>query len=231
VTRAVLFDATGTLIELVEPVGDTYARFAAGQGASRAARLEKAFRNAIRSAAPIDYRATPAAEVEARERAWWRRVVRTTFGAAAIQPRDSEGCFEALFAHFATAEAWRVREGADAALGWLREAGFRLAVVSNFDHRLPGLLEALGIARHFDAVALPSVQRIAKPEPGAFEATLRGLGVRAVDAAFVGDDRERDFAVARNLGMLVIDVTELATLADLPGRLSALGWATEENDA
>ena len=42
---------------------------------------------------------------------------------------------------------WRVYDDVPAMLKRWSVAGIRLAVVSNFDSRLPGLLEALGLAR------------------------------------------------------------------------------------
>ena len=52
--RAVLFDAVGTLIELREPVGETYARMARPFGVALPAwRVDDAFRRILKRAPPL----------------------------------------------------------------------------------------------------------------------------------------------------------------------------------
>lgn len=216
--RAVLFDATGTLIEPAERVGATYARFAASHGASLAPdRLEKAFRRALAGAGAPLFPEAAASEVPALERGWWRRVVRTTLRDADPQHRltDLEACFRELFAHYAGPAAWRARRGARALLVSLRRRGLATAVVSNFDGRLPGLLAGLGLLDLLDAVLLPARTHAVKPQRRAFAAALEALGVEASEALFVGDDADRDLAGARAAGLAAVDVRSLATLADL----------------
>jgi putative hydrolase of the HAD superfamily len=223
--RAVLFDATGTLIEVAEPVGESYARVAARHGAEISAwRLDDAFRRVLRGAPPLVFPGVPRAQIEAHERAWWRALVRSVFLAAdsAVRPRDFEACFEEIFRHFAAASAWRVRPGAPQALAALRRAGLATAVVSNFDRRLHGILAGLALAPLLDVVVLPSDAGAAKPDPAILRHALACLGCAPDSAVVVGDDPARDLEPARHLGLAAIDVRELATLADLPDRLAAL---------
>lgn len=219
--RAVLFDATGTLIELAEPVGETYARFAAEHGAAISAwRLGDAFVRVLRSAPPLDYRTAPE-PLLASERAWWREVVRQVFLAAdsAVRVRDFDACFEALWRHYGGGAAWRARSGVSRALAELRTAGFATAVVSNFDGRLRGVLADLGLAPLLDAIVLASDARAAKPDAALLRAALTRLCCAPDEAALVGDDPARDLEPARRLGLVAVDVRELATLGALPARL------------
>ncbi len=223
--RAVLLDAAGTLIHPGEPLGETYARHARAQGVDvPAARLEEAFRRVLRSAPPMLFPGRPPARVGELERAWWRDRVRETFRAADQMARftDFEACFEALFAHFARPDAWRSAPGAASALTTLGAEGRRLAVVSNFDQRLPGVLEGLGLARHFDLVWLPAEAGCAKPDPRLFQGACQRLGVAPQQAVSVGDDPEQDLRAARAAGLRAIDVGHLATLAELPSHIHAL---------
>lgn len=220
--RALLFDATGTLVELREPLGETYARTARAHGAPISAwRLADAFARVWRNAPPPVFPGVAAEDAGAQERAWWRDVVRQTFLAAdsARRPDDLEACFTELFEHFARAEAWRARPGAAAALRGLRGDGRATAVVSNFDRRLRGILEGLGLAPLLDAVVLPSDAGAAKPDAAIFALALERLGVAASEALFVGDDAQRDLAGARAAGLRAVAVGTLATLGDLPARL------------
>jgi putative hydrolase of the HAD superfamily len=223
--RAVLLDAVGTLVALREPVGEIYARVAAAHGVRIAPwRVGDAFARVLAAAPPAVFPDAPAAEVPARERAWWRALVRSTFLAADSAQRfaDFDACFEALWGIFAGPRAWAARPGAAAALAALRRAGRRCAVVSNFDGRLPGLLDALGLLAALDAVVVPGSVGAAKPDPRIFAAALARLGARPDEAVFVGDDHERDLAGARAAGIAAVDVASLATLAELPARIDAL---------
>jgi putative hydrolase of the HAD superfamily len=223
--RAVLLDAVGTLVALREPVGASYARVAAAHGVRIAPeRIDAAFRRAFSAAPPAVFPDAPRAELPARERAWWRDVASRAFHAADPAQRfaDFDACFDALWRRFASPAAWAPAPGAGEALRGLRAAGRRCAVVSNFDRRLPALLEGLGLAPLLDACVLPSDAGSAKPDPGIFRAALAALGARPAEAAFVGDDSRRDLDPARALGMHPVDVASLATLADLPARIAAL---------
>lgn len=214
---AVLLDAAGTLIRTREPVGETYARIAREHGVAIPAwRLDEAFARVLRSAPPM-----PPGPDDA-ERAWWRDVVRATFRAADQMQRfaDFEACFAALYDHFARPDAWRAAEGAQAALAELRAAGRRVAVASNFDHRLPAILAGLALVP--DRVWLPRDAGVAKPDPAFFARACAHLGVAPAAAVAVGDDPIDDLVAARRAGLTAIDVATLASLAALPARILAL---------
>ena len=223
--RAVLFDAVGTLIELVEPVGETYARFARARGVSLPGdQIEAAWRRALGRSEARLFSDADASKVAALEREWWFRIVAATFRDAAPSARfrDFEAFFAALFQHFASRKAWKLRAGAKTMLSTLRRRGLHLGIVSNFDHRLPKLLQSLEIACFFDSVTLPATHGVAKPDPKLFLAALDGLGTDPAHALYVGDDPQLDLAAARALGMHAIDATLLESLAELPARLATL---------
>jgi putative hydrolase of the HAD superfamily len=224
--RAVLFDAAGTLIEPAEPVGETYARLAGEYGVAVSPwRIGDAFRRCLAGAEPMVFPGASPEQTLARERAWWRELVRRAFLAAdsAARFRDFEAFFERLWSHYACAAAWSARPGARELLARLRARGLRTAVVSNFDRRLPGILAGLGLSEALDAVVLASDAGVAKPDPGIFARALAKLGVAPEEAIFVGDDARRDLAGARAAGLEGVDASRLATLLDLrlPGEGAA----------
>lgn len=223
--EAVLFDAVGTLLAPAAPVGATYARVAAAGGlAVEGEEIDAAFRRVFPAMAPMAFPdATPEA-VPALERAWWRELVGRTFREARPGSTDGEidAFFPALFEAFAAASAWRLRDGAEAALEALRRAGRRCAVLSNFDHRLHGVLAGLGLAERFEFVLLPGEAGAAKPDPAIFRLALAKLALPAPAVALVGDDERDDLEGARRAGLRGVDVRRLATLAELETRLEAL---------
>jgi putative hydrolase of the HAD superfamily len=217
--RAVLFDAAGTLLRLREPVGETYARFfAAADVTLPAARLDDAFARVLRGMPPMVFPDARGDEIRARERDWWREVVRRALRAAdgTARLRDFDACFGALFAHYASAEAWQAMPGAREALDVLAARGLRLGIVSNFDHRLRGLLRALDLADRFTCVVLPGDAAAAKPDPRIFAVALEALHVAPQEAVYVGDDPDHDHAGAAGAGLRSVDVRGLATFAGLP---------------
>ncbi len=218
-----LFDAAGTLIETAEPVGESYARLARRSGVDLPAwRLEDAFRRVLRGAPPMAFPGAAPEALSDLERDWWRRLVRATFLAADGTARfaDFEAFFAELFAHFARPQSWRALPGSAEVLAALRGRGLATGVVSNFDQRLPAILEGLGLAALLDCVVLPGEVGVAKPDPAIFARALARLGVRAEAAVFVGDRADEDLAGARAAGLRAIDVGDLATLAELPARLA-----------
>lgn len=85
----------------------------------------------------------------------------------------------------------------------LRDAGFKLAIVSNWDTPLDPLTERLGIADYFDAITASHDERVksAKPDPHIFNYTLAKVGVSAEETVHVGDTYEADIVGARNVGI------------------------------
>jgi len=227
--QAVLFDATGTLLETARPVGEVYAELSREHGVRLpAARLDDAFRRILAQAPPMLFPAAPPGQIAELEKDWWRSVVRSTFLAAdgTARFRDFDGFFAGLYALYADAAAWRARPGAREALLRLRADGIATGVVSNFDGRLPGILAGLGLAELLGVVMLPGEARAAKPDARIFALALARLGAPPAAALYVGDDLARDLAGARAAGLSAIDATGLATLADLPALLQ--GWQEKE---
>lgn len=187
------FDAAGTLIQVCEPVGRTYAAFAQQWGVSvEEAALKPAFRQ-VWGRLPV--REWPEGQCAPDDdRSWWRELVGQVFAEAtgAPLPEATLGpLFDALYAHFALPEAWFVYEEVKPVLEDLAR-DHRLCVLSNFDRRLKGILAGHGLAGYFDEVILSSEVGVSKPHPRMFETAQRRM--QAVPAAswHVGDDERCD---------------------------------------
>ena len=116
----------------------------------------------------------------------------------------------------------------------LREDGFKLAIVSNWDTPLDPLAERLGIAHYFDIIVASHDTRVrsAKPDPHIFEYTLEAVGVSAEETVHVGDTYETDIIGAQGVGIrpILIDRENpyvdrwsetIRSLAELPELLNA----------
>jgi putative hydrolase of the HAD superfamily len=199
--EGLLLDAMGTLIGLRRSVGSTYAAFAAEHGVNvEAEAINAVFPQLFRAAPPLAF---PRLEGEAlleAEQAWWGALIDGCLKACGHDDPLPEGLGPALFRYYATAEPWQVYGDVAEHLQQWRSAGLKLAVVSNFDQRLHGLLDQLELAPLIDAVVVSSVVGAAKPDPRPFERALELLELPATAAWHIGDSPE-DEAGARAAGL------------------------------
>lgn len=158
------------------------------------------------------------------ERGWWMRFLERICEHLEAPPPSRFAAAE-LFHRFGSAGAWEVFPEVPEALSALASAGVRLAVVSNWDHRLPEVLEQLGLARFFDAVVYSSAVGVEKPDGRIFTEALARLGVPPEAALHVGDSRLEDVEGAEAVGMRALHLTrgsragDLSDLTPLPSRV------------
>lgn len=146
-------------------------------------------------------------------RGWWRR-----FGERVAEHLgvDSPSRFATaeLYDRFARPEAWEMYPDAIPTLERLRANGTALAVVSNWDERLPRLLDGLGLAARVDAIVHSSAIGFEKPDPRIFLAALDELGVGPDEAIHVGDRLKEDVEGAAAVGMTAVLLDRRARHAD-----------------
>ena len=222
---AVLFDVSDTLIELAEDVGVTYSRVASRHGVNvPPSQLSRAFGQIIVEAEDRVFPGLSLDEIPGAERAWWEERVRETFEIAEHSERfaDFDRFFAELFDVYGGARGWRLREQALPALERTRDLGLRIGVVSNFDFRLPGVLQDLGIQGFMDTTVLPANCGAAKPSPRIFEAAVSELGLTAAECVYVGHDPALDIAGAREAGMRTLTVDSPVPGLSLSARIEGL---------
>lgn len=120
---------------------------------------------------------------------------------------DAEDIAQAVHTSYRRADCWKLYPDAVGALRDLKECGYRLGVVSNWDAGLEGLLRDLGLLPYFDVVASSAAVGYRKPDPVIFDLAREQLGVRAEACAHVGDRPEADGDGARAAGIrpVIID--------------------------
>lgn len=232
--QALCLDATGTLIETAEPVGQVYRRHALEQGVDLPAwRIEDAFRRILAQAPPRGLAgATPAARRQG-EIDWWRECVRQTFQATDSTARfsDFDAFARSLFDFYGQGAAWRVRPGVHEMLVILRARGLPLAVVSNFDHRLTRVIQEHDLIDFFEFVLIPSEAGLRKPDPRLLEQAADRLGVSLERLGYLGDDPPEVLAAIARLGVAVFDVREIGEPARIPDLVVATATLPPRTDA
>jgi putative hydrolase of the HAD superfamily len=198
--RALLLDAMGTLIGLRRPLGQTYAAAAARHGIEvEASEIDRLFPAIYRSAPPLAFPHLGGEELVEAEVQWWGERIEEVLQAAGAGGAPTALGRE-LFEEFADPSLWFVHDDVAESMERWHGRGIRMAVVSNFDSRLPGLLEGLGLNRWLEAVVVSSRAGAAKPSPEPFRLALEKLGVPPRDAWHLGDSPE-DVEGARAAGL------------------------------
>ena len=194
---AVTVDAFGTLLELRDPIG-SLSRLVPGY--DRPA-IEQAFLAEAAHYVVHSYRGRDGAGLSELY-AECAAVFNETLGSE-LTPDEYVGALDAEYG---------VLPGALEELARLRALGLELAVVGNWDRRLPEHLERLGLAPYFSAIVTSAEAGAAKPDPGPFALALGRLGVAAGRALHVGDSpADEDGAPAAGLRFLP---APLATLRE-----------------
>jgi putative hydrolase of the HAD superfamily len=192
--RAVLFDAGNTLLFL------DFARMAREVGAAIGLPLtEQQLAAQAKPAALMLERA----DRSDRERA--SVYLETLFLMAGVPRSSIEAVRNRLLELHQEGHLWSgLDPGTPAALQRLKDAGLRLAVVSNSDGRVEEALEATGIRHFFEVVIDSQIVGYEKPDPRIFFEALNRLGVSPSQALYVGDIYEVDVVGARRAGMDVV---------------------------
>jgi len=201
--QAVTFDAGGTLFHMERPVGEVYSEFASKFGCQTDPKiLEIKFQDLFRknSASSADAgHLTPE-----DERKWWKALVHELFHSGGDVIPEFDRFFDELHEYFAQPGLWKMYPEAQEVLEKLNAAGVRMAIVSNWDTRLPMLLSRLGVDRFMKAVVVSAIEGASKPDRRIFGIALDRLGIPAGLVVHVGDSMRDDIrgAMAAGLGAI-----------------------------
>ncbi|HWT93686.1 MAG TPA: HAD-IA family hydrolase [Solirubrobacteraceae bacterium] len=211
-TRALLLDALGTLVELPPP--------------APALREELA-------AAGVKIRESEAAWAMGAEIAFYRAHLHhagNAEGLASLRERCTKVLREALPAHAQRVDdlqaillrslRFRPYPEVPAVLEAWRAQGLRLVVVSNWDVSLHEVLETTGLAPLLDGVVTSAEAQVAKPDARLFALGLERAGVAAGEALHVGDTYDEDVLGARAAGIEPVLVARDG--ADAPGDVTVV---------
>ena len=189
--QIIIFDVGGTLINLdfdliAEIMGDRSAgiRLASTQGELRK-RMNTLFR---------------VGGVETEQTDTFKYMITTMVELAGLDV-TSEGIGRVCEQN-QTKTVWR--EPNQDALEWpkrLREAGHRVAVVSNSDGTVRELLDDHGYSGQFEVVIDSGIVGVAKPDPEIFRIALAELGASAEEGIYIGDIPAIDETAALAAGL------------------------------
>ncbi len=202
-TRAVLFDALGTLVDLEPPWVPLASVLEMDEAeVATAVRAEmdyfKEHSHEGKDAASLDALRTRCADILSWE-------------------LDREVPLKTMMDAF----VFYAFDDARPALDELRKAGLRLVCVSNWDVSLPEVLERCGLDKALDGVVTSAEAGVRKPDPAIFTAALNLAGCGPDEALHVGDTVAEDIAGAGAAGIRALhidragggDISSLAEVA------------------
>ena len=206
--RAVLLDVGGTLIDSDPSPPEVYARVLSRWGPEVAAsEVAPAFRATWAELGELH---PPGLDryhlLKGGERAWWGEFVRRVVDRLQ-HPAPWHEVLEELFTAFADPVLWRVYPEVVEVLEELRRRGLQLAAVSNWDSRWPGVLNGLGLDRHFEVVLVSALEGVEKPSPVIFHRAVERLALTPAECLHVGDSPLDDYrgAESAGIGALLLD--------------------------
>jgi putative hydrolase of the HAD superfamily len=208
---AVAFDAVGTLIHPDPTPAAVYAAVGRRFGSRlHIKEIRSRFTAAFAAQEQLDAQ-NDLATSEEREQRRWQEIVAHVLNDVA----DHEGCFAELYAHFGRPSAWRVDGEAGELLARLKRADYPIALASNYDRRLRGVVAGLEALEPIHCLIISSEVGWRKPAREFFGHLTSTLALQARDVLYIGDDPVNDFEGARNARLP-------ALLFDPRGRHSAL---------
>jgi len=227
--RWIAFDAVGTLLHPEPDVATAYATIGRKYGSRFSAddlrpRFRQAFADSTAICLPNNDGNLLTSEALETER--WRWIIANVLH----DVTDQDGCFAALYDHFARPENWRLFDDVASVLTQLRAAGYRLALASNFDQRLHPVCRGFPELTAIETVVVSTAVGTCKPSPRFYTRLLDICGCRPDELLMIGDDLEADVLGPRQMGIAAYLIdrrsqepseTVLRSLAELPAKL---GW-------
>jgi HAD superfamily hydrolase (TIGR01549 family) len=212
--RAVLFDVDFTLCRPgPELSGERYSQIAARHGVE----LDASRYDEAREAAALGLKRHPEL---LHDETIWHAFTEAVFVGMGGPAAVASACASEIERGWEVSENFELYEDALPVLEDLRAHGLKLGLVSN------GIRDLHAFVAHHrlevDAIVDSRSHGRVKPHPTIFQAALDRLGIRAEEAAMVGDSLQEDVEGARALGMHAVLVDRADRHPDVADRLTDL---------
>ena len=194
--KAALFDASGTLIQISPQI------WLQPAAAAQAAQIDWRRLRLAREPFMRFGQRTRNNKTLSEAKQSFRVLIREL--AELVQFNDPEAAAEVVMSQVFDPKLWPLLPGAIETLTTLKARGIKLAVVSNWDSLLRGILDSLEISPLLDAIVLSGEVGVSKPDPEIYRIALSQLGVNANEAVHVGDSQENDLQAAQQVGIRTI---------------------------
>lgn len=198
-----VFDAVGTLIDPNPSVAMAYHTLGTQFGSQLTVHeVGQRFRSAFRRSEQDGFPGGPPISQPWKtsdeiEQSRWRWIVREVLP----DVRDHEGCFRALWDHFAIPASWKCFDDVERSLPQLSDSGYQLAISTNFDDRLHSVLDVSSYLTSIKHRVISATVGFRKPSAEFYAAVIQECGCPAEQILMVGDNFEYDVRAARQSGL------------------------------
>jgi putative hydrolase of the HAD superfamily len=219
--KGIFFDAGNTLLRVHPSIGVIYSEAARMFGAEvEPASIEQSFKELWNRTAPLVANEGHRLSYE-KERDWWKYLVREVFKDL-VAFEDFDRFFDYLYFRFEHSDSWRLYDDVMEVLEYLSGTELTLAIISNWDSRLPSLCKELGLAPFFQTMVISAVVGYEKPHPAIFQIALERTKLRPQDVLYIGDDPYLDYQAAQKAGMYALHLDRAGRFPDHPDKISSL---------
>ncbi|WP_010582739.1 HAD-IIIA family hydrolase [Schlesneria paludicola] len=206
-----VFDAVGTLIRPNPSVAVAYHSIAVRHGSRQSVdEIGQRFRQSFRQTETETFPGGPDAtsiwqSSDAIEMARWRWIVEQVIPDV---PSIDE-CFTEMWDHFARPSSWACFDDVGSTLQALSNAGYRLAIASNFDSRLHTVCSGHPELKLIEQRFVSSETGYRKPAPEFYAQVISRCGCDANQIFMIGDDLQHDVSAPRANGMNAVLIDRL----------------------
>lgn len=124
---------------------------------------------------------------------------------------DAATLARAVYDAFGSPSRWRAYDDVVPAFLRLQAVGLRIGILSNWDARLEGILDGVGIGAYADTIVSSSAVGLRKPDPRIFELACARLSLTTAECAHVGDHMYADVLGARAAGLAPVLIDRKGT--------------------
>ena len=197
----ILFDAVGTLIypdpHAISVYQDAAARFGIRLPRETVAERFRSGRQKFFARADSGLPTANLPSSDSIERESWFQLVR--FVLREVDPIET--VFESLWEHFAKPVNWNVFPDVEPCWSQLRETGVHIGIASDFDSRLPPIVEAIHPLSQSEFLFYSAQIGFRKSDVSFYQSISKRLAGFSFDRIImIGDDFERDVVVPKQLG-------------------------------
>lgn len=202
--KVIFFDAVGTLFDVKGSVGEVYLSYAKNYGVPATEQTQRALNTAFKQTMadmpfPI-FSVDRPEKLKQCERLWWFDVVHAVFYRVGMF-EGFDDFFDEVFEAFGQSTHWEIFPETYEVLTQLKQQGFELGIISNFDSRFFQIFRVLGLSAFFDSVTISSLAGAVKPAKKIFSHALAQHMMIPQEALHVGDHPIEDFEGARQAGL------------------------------
>ncbi len=204
-TKAIFLDVGGTLLEMGDPESaylDILNQY--GYSATRE-QIGAWIRTAQEETGPVVSSGSGSTfKVSASKEQARREDLIGVFLREAGVRKNFDSCRKEIWKSWVRTPVFRLFPETLPLLRGLKESGFLVGAVSNWEPRLQELCENLGIAHYFDFMVVSEAHGYAKPGMRLFELALERAATRPEEVIHVGNDPVEDIEPAESLGIRAV---------------------------